>query len=133
MNVLAINAMLGGLLAHVGSAGVMKFFGGTKPSDGGAETTRLASVVLASPAGEIESGSITLTPLDEYVLAEATGEATWGRLETTDGVWVWDFTVSGPSGGGQVKITVVDAPPGDPEAKVYAGGKFYLGTVTLGE
>ncbi len=133
MNVQAVNAMLVGLLARIGTAGAMKFFSGTKPVEGGGETTRLATVVLASTAGVVDNGRVTLTPRDAFVLAEATGVPTWGRLETTDGMWVWDFTVSGQSGSGQVKVTVVDPPPGDPEGKLYQGGKFYLGTVTLGE
>jgi hypothetical protein len=133
MNVQAVNAMLVGLLARIGTAGAMKFFSGTKPVEGGGETTRLATVVLAETAGVVDSGRVTLTPRDAFVLAEATGVPTWGRLETTDGMWVWDFTVSGQSGSGQVKVTVVDPTPGDPEGKLYQGGKFFLTRANLGE
>lgn len=134
MNVEAINAMLLGLMAFMGSGARFKVLSGVKPPEGGAETTLLAAAVLAYPAGAVGGGVLTLAQAASAGdLASATGIATWGRLEATDGKWIADFTVSGPSGAGQVKITILNPPAGDPEAKLYQGGTFFLGTVTLGE
>lgn len=133
MNVLAINAMLGGLMSFMGSGAKFKAFIGTKPGAGGAETTLVAVAVLADPEGTVSDGVLTLAQADPLGdIAVGTGVPTWGRLETADGVWVEDFTMSGASGTGQVKVTITDPPPGDPEGKIYQGGTFFLGTVTLG-
>lgn len=133
MNVLAINAMLQGLVGLLGEAARVVVCDGAKPADGGAITTRLAAAVLAVPAGAIAAGQLTLVQANaEGDMAEATGVATWGRLELADGTWIADFTVSGPSGSGQVKVEVIDPPAGDPEGKIYQGGRFYLGSVVLG-
>ncbi|RTD94166.1 hypothetical protein EJO68_10185 [Variovorax atrisoli] len=133
MNVLAINFMLTALMTYMGTGAKFKIYAGVKPGAGGAETTLLASAILADPEGVVSGGMLVLAQADSAGdIAVGTGVATWGRLETADGVWVEDFTVSGPSGGGQVKITTVDPAPGDPEAQIYAGGTFLLGTVILG-
>jgi len=133
MNVLAINFMLTALMSYMGTSAKLKIYEGTKPDAGGAETALLAAAVLADPEGVVSGGMLTLAQANTAGdLALATGIATWGRLETADGVWVEDFTVSGPSGSGQVKITAVDPAPGDPEGQIYAGGTFLLGTVILG-
>jgi len=133
MNVLAINAMLQGLVGLLAEGARFAVCDGVKPAPGGAVTTRLAAAVLAVPAGGIDAGQLTLVQADaEGDMADATGVPTWGRLELADGTWVEDFTVSGVSGSGQVKVEVIDPPPGDPEGKIYAGGRFFLGSVILG-
>jgi hypothetical protein len=134
MNVVAINAMLLGLVGFMGSGAKFKVFAGAKPAEGGAETTLLAAAVLAYPVGTISSGVLVLQQANPAGdLASGSGVAAWGRLEAADGTWIADFTVSGPSGAGQVKITMVNPPAGDPEGKIYQGGEFFLGMVTLGE
>jgi len=40
--------------------------------------------------------------------------------------------MSGPSGTGQVKLVVQNPPEGDPEAKLYQGGNFFIGEVVFG-
>lgn len=133
MNVLAINAMLVGLMSFMDAGSKFKVYGGTKPGAGGAETSLLAVAALAYPQGTVSGGVLTLAQADpQGDIAVATGVAAWGRLEAADGTWIEDFTVSGPSGDGQVKITITDPPPGDPEGKIYQGGSFFLGVVTLG-
>ncbi|MNV51916.1 hypothetical protein D3C71_1439820 [compost metagenome] len=133
MNVLAINAMLQGLVDLLAEGARFVVCNGTKPAPGGALTTRLATAVLALPAGAINAGQLTLTQADPTAdTADATGVPTWGRLELADGTWIEDFTVSGVSGVGQVKIEVIDPPAGDPEGKIYQGGRFFIGGVILG-
>ncbi len=133
MNVVAINAMLQALVGLLGEGARFVVYDGTKPAPGGAVTTRIAAAVLAVPAGAIDAGQLTLVQADAAGdMAEATGVPTWGRLEQAGGTWIEDFTVSGVSGAGQVKIEVIDPPPGDPEGKIYQGGRFFIGSVTLG-
>lgn len=135
MNVLAINAMLAGpgLVAYLGEGARFLACDGVQPGQGGPLTTVLAAAVLAVPAGAVNAGALTLAQASaEGDMAEATGIPTWGRIELADGTWVEDFSVSGPSGTGQVKITIENPPLGDPEGKLYQGGMFFLGEVKIG-
>ncbi len=135
MNVLAINAMLAGpgLQTYLGADARFLVCGGVQPGEGGAIVSLLASAVLATPAGAVDNGRLVLIQADTAGdLVLATGVATWGRLALADGTWVADFSVSGPSGTGQVKLVVLNPPDGDPEAKVYQGGTFFIGEVIVG-
>ena len=133
MNVLAINAMLGGLVSYLGEGSRFLVYGGVQPGEGGAGTTLLAAAVLALPAGAVADGKLALVQADTAGdLALATGIATWGRVELAGGIWVADFSMSGPSGAGQVKLVVQNPPEGDPEAKLYQGGTFFIGEVVIG-
>lgn len=135
MNVLAINAMLGGpgLVAYLGEGARFLAYGGVQPAEGGLGTTLLAVAMLALPAGAVSDGRLLLVQADSAGdLAVATGVATWGRVELANGTWVADFSMSGPSGSGQVKLVVQNPPEGDPEAKLYQGGTFFIGEVVIG-
>ncbi|WP_295978890.1 hypothetical protein [uncultured Variovorax sp.] len=135
MNVLAINAMLGGpgLVAYLGEGARFLVCGGVQPPEGSAVGTLLAAAVLAVPVGAVADGALSLVQADTAGdLAVATGIATWGRLEKADRTWVADFSISGPSGSGQVKLVVQNPPEGDPEAKLYQGGTFFIGEVAIG-
>ncbi|QRF56565.1 hypothetical protein [Variovorax paradoxus] len=135
MNVLAINAMLAGpgLVAYLGEGARFLVCDGVQPLEGGALTTVLASAVLAVPAGAVDAGALMLAQASaDGDMVLATGISTWGRVELASGVWVADFSVSGPSGAGQVKILVQNPPENDPEGKVYQGGTFFLGEVKIG-
>lgn len=135
MNVLAINAMLGGpgLVAYLGEGARFLVYGGVQPAEGGPGTTLLAVALLALPAGAVTDGRLLLVQAESAGdLAVATGVATWGRVEIADGTWVADFSMSGPSGSGQVKLVVQSPPQGDPEAKLYQGGTFLIGEVVIG-
>jgi hypothetical protein len=135
MNVLAINAMLAGpgLVAYLGEGSRFLVCGGVQPPEGSAVVTLLAAAVLALPAGAVADGALSLVQADSAGdLAVATGIATWGRLELANGTWVADFSMSGPSGSGQVKLVVQNPPEGDPEAKLYQGGTFFIGEVVIG-
>jgi hypothetical protein len=133
MNVLAINAMLGGLVSYLGEGARFLVYSGVQPGEGGAGTTLLAAAVLALPAGAVADGKLALVQADTAGdLALATGIATWGRVELAGGTWVADFSMSGPSGAGQVKLVVQNPPEGDPEAKLYQGGTFFIGEVVIG-
>lgn len=133
MNVLAINAMLGGLVSYLGEGSRLLVYGGVQPGEGNPGTTLLAAAVLALPAGAVDNGRLSLVQADTAGdLAVATGIATWGRLVLAGGTWVADFSMSGPTGSGQVKLVVLNPPEGDPEAKLYQGGTFFIGEVVVG-
>ncbi len=135
MNVIAINAMLGGpgLVPLLGEGSRFLACDGVQPGEGGLLTTVLAAAVLAVPAGAVNAGALFLVQASaDGDLVLATGIPTWGRVELADGTWIADYSVSGPSGNGQVKITVQNPPEGDPEAKIYQGGTFFLGEVKIG-
>lgn len=135
MNVLAINAMLAGpgFVAWLGEGARFLACDGVQPGEGGPLTTVIAAAVLAVPAGTVEAGALRLVQADTAGdLVLATGVPTWGRIVRADGVWAMDYSVSGPSGAGQVKIVVQNPPEGDPEAKLYQGGTFFLGEVLIG-
>ena len=135
MNVLAINAMLGGpgLVAYLGEGSRFLVCGGAQPGEGDAIGTLLAAAMLALPVGAVTNGALSLVQADSAGdIAVATGIATWGRLELANGTWVADFSISGPSGTGQVKLVVQNPPEGDPEAKLYQGGTFFIGEVVIG-
>lgn len=133
MNVVAINAMLAGLVSLLGEGARFVACEGVKPVDGGPLTTVVAVAELALPSGTISDGLLRLVQKNaEGDMATATGIPNWGRIELADGTWIDDFTVSGPSGAGQVKITIENPQPGDPEGKVYQGGLFFLSEVDIG-
>lgn len=133
MNMLAINAMLAALVPYLGEGARFLACDGVQPSEGGPLTTVLAAAVLAVPAGAVDAGALFLAQASaDGDLVLATGIPTWGRIELASGVWVADYSVSGPSGTGQVKILVQNPPEGDPEGKIYQGGTFFLGEVKIG-
>jgi len=133
MNLLAIDAMLAGLVGLLGAGARFILCDGIQPPPGGALTRVIAQAVLSAPAGAILKGTLTLAQADQAGdMALATGIPTWGRLALADGTWIEDFTVSGISGNGQVRVVVQNPPEGDPEAKLYQGGTFFLGAVVIG-
>lgn len=134
MNPAMLGVMLDALVVRMGSGARFRICSGAQPAQGGALTAVLVNAVLADPAGTVAGGLLTLSQANgDGDMATGTGVASWGRLEATDGTWVRDFSVSGPSGPGEVRVTVLDPPAGDPEAKIYAGGRVKLGVVTLGQ
>ena len=86
------------------SGGKLAFYNGTKPAPGGTATTKLAEFNLANPAGTVTDAVLTFTdPPDANVIAN--GQATWARITSSAGAWVADFTCSGASGSGEIKLS----------------------------
>lgn len=89
------NNRLDEITAAVGSAGLLRIYGGTRPSSGGAPTgDLLAELVCGSPFAAAATGGVlspTLPADDEN--ASASGEATWFRVATSGGAWVMDGDV----------------------------------------
>lgn len=107
-------------------AGKLRIYSGTRPATGGAETTVLAELALADPAGTIAGGVLTIDadPDLEDTSADATGTATWARILDSDDNPVCDLDVSESGGGGDV---ILD------ETAIVAGGTVTIATATITE
>jgi len=80
------------------SQGKLKIYDGSRPATGGAATTLLAELTLDDPAfGAAVAGVLTAGAITGDTSADATGTATWFRLEDSDGTHVLDGDV-GTSG-----------------------------------
>lgn len=93
------NARLDSITTFAGNTAKLRIYAGTQPATGGAATTLLAELTLASPmAPGAASGILTLSSITSDSAADATGTATWARIVKTDGTThVLDCTV-GTSG-----------------------------------
>lgn len=92
------NAMLDLITSQVGANGRSRIYDGTRPATGGAATTLLADCALqATFAPAASSGVLTANLPISDPSADATGTATWGRLTTSGGTAVVDYSV-GTSG-----------------------------------
>lgn len=99
---LQLQASLDYLNAGSGPA-YIKFFSGTQPSGGGAETTHVATVILDDPAGSVISNQIVLAvPRSGLVLIDDT--ATWARVfNADDSIW-GDGACTDTAGAGPFKL-----------------------------
>lgn len=80
-----------------GTAGALRVYDGTRPATSGTATNLLATLPLSYPsAPNAASGVLTFSAITTAA-ASATGTATWGRMVTSAGVFVDDFSV-GTSG-----------------------------------
>jgi hypothetical protein len=98
------NAMLDALVARMNlGAGpaTLKIYSGTQPANGDAAlsgNTLLGTLTFTDPAAPAASGgTITFSTITEDTAADATGTATFGRIQDSDGNLVTDGDV-GTSG-----------------------------------
>lgn len=81
-----------------GTAGFLRIYDGSRPATGGTVTTLLAELTFSFPSAPASSGGVlTFSAITADASANATGVATWGRMVTSAGVFVDDFSV-GTSG-----------------------------------
>lgn len=81
-----------------GAAGFFRVYDGTRPATGGTATNLLAELTMSYPsAPNASGGTLTFNAITADSSANATGTATWGRLVTSAGAFVEDFSV-GTSG-----------------------------------
>lgn len=98
LNATLRNTMLDAITTRAGGSAKLKIFSGTQPATGGAETTKLAELTChATFAAGASGGVLTLNAITADSSADATGTASWFRIESSGGSHVLDGTV-GTSG-----------------------------------
>jgi hypothetical protein len=89
------NAQLDEITARAGASALLKIFSGTRPATGGAETTKLSEQVCnATFAPAASGGVLTLNAIADDTAADATGTASWFRIESSAAVHVMDGDVA---------------------------------------
>jgi hypothetical protein len=89
------NAQLDEITARAGASALLKVFSGTRPATGGAETTKLSEQVCnATFAAAASGGVLTLNAIADDTSADATGTASWFRIESSAAVHVLDGDVA---------------------------------------
>lgn len=91
-----LTQILNAIDAGVG-AGLLRIYDGSRPATGGAATTLLAELTLSDPCGSVAAGALTFSAVTSDASANATGTATWARVVTSAGTFVFDCSV-GTSG-----------------------------------
>ena len=95
-----------------GAAGSITFYNGTQPATGDAATTALAVLPLSYPCGVSAAGVLTFSAITSDNSADATGTATWARIQTSASVFVIDMTATVTGGGGDVTLGSVSISTG---------------------
>ncbi len=125
--VLVRNALADALTTYAGTGALLKIFSGTRPSTGGAETTKLAQMTFSGNiAAAAASGVLTLNIPSSDLSADATGTASWARITKSDGTTVvTDMTVTATGGGGDLQLD---------STAITVGGTVAItsGTITTG-
>ena len=89
------NGMLDQITSAIGASGLLRIYDGTRPASGGTATTLLAQLALSATSAPAASGGIlTFNAITQDSSADATGTATWGRVTTSGGTFVIDFSIS---------------------------------------
>jgi hypothetical protein len=89
------NGMLDQITSAIGASGLLRIYDGTRPASGGTATTLLAQLALSTTSAPAASGGVlTFNSITQDSSADATGTATWGRLTTSGGTFVCDFSIS---------------------------------------
>lgn len=89
-------------------------------------------IELATPAGSITDGVLSLTPASAGgALVLTDGIPRWGRVIAADGVALADGDVTDVASGGDITLLGGTTPAGDNSPQLYAGGLVILGTIAL--
>jgi hypothetical protein len=115
------NAMVDAIRALLDAgagAATVKFYTGTQPAT--PETalsgqTLLATLTMTDPAAPGASGgTLTFSAITEDSAADASGTATWARVEDSNSVAIFDADVTATGGGGIIQINTVTIAAGGP-------------------
>lgn len=91
------NAQLDAITTAVGNAGLLRIYDGTRPTTGGAATTKLAEFTLGTPFAAAAAAGVLSPTLPSSTTGLAASTATWFRIVTSGGTFVIDGSV-GTSG-----------------------------------
>lgn len=98
------------------AAGNIKIYDGTMPTDADdaiSGPTLLATLPFSDPsAPAASSGVLTFNAITDDSSADATGTATWARIEDSDGNNVMDVDVTASGGGGTIELNTVSITSG---------------------
>ena len=106
--------------------GTLKIYSGTQPADADdalSGNTLLAELALSDPsAPAASSGVLTLSAIADDASADATGTATWARVEDSDGNNVFDCDVTDTGGTGTLKLNTTS---------IVSGGSVSVSSFTV--
>lgn len=90
------NTMLDAITTRAGTSAVLKIYSGTRPATGGTETTVLAELTCNASAfaAAASSGVLTLNAITSDTSANATGTASWFRIQSSGATHVLDGDVA---------------------------------------
>lgn len=109
------NTRLDVITSAVGANGRLRIYSGTRPATGGAETTLLAEMLLATPAASAAAGGVLTFTMPIYdASANFGGTATWARIQKDDGTFIADLSVTATGGGGDLQLTSATIVAGQP-------------------
>ena len=124
----AAMAAVAALLDAGASAGTIRIYGGTIPTDAntavGAQPL-LGTVVLGDPATGAPSNGVVSVADPASVNWSASGTASWCRLADSDGNTVIDGDVTNLAGTGFLRLSTTSAVAGDP-IDIQAGGTLTM-------
>ena len=115
------NARLDATTAAVGTSGLLRIYGGTRPATGGAATTLLAELACSATfAAAASAGVLTANAISDDTVADTTGTATWFRVTTSAG----GFVVDGGAGEAGTELVLDDA-------SIVAGGVVAVNSLVV--
>ncbi len=74
----------------IGNAGKLQIYDGTRPATGGAATVKLAEFTLGTPFAAAAAAGVLSPTLPSSTTGLAAGTATWFRVTTSGGTFVFD-------------------------------------------
>lgn len=112
------NSMLTQLLNAIDAgpaAGTIKIYNGTQPANGDAAlsgNTLLGTLTYSDPNGSVASGTLTFSAITQDAAADASGTATWARIQDSTGANVFDCDVG--TSGATINLNTVTIVVGGP-------------------
>ncbi len=101
------------------SGGTIKFYTASMPADttvGITSQTLLGTCTCADPCGTESGGTLTFSAITQDSSADASGTATWVRIQDSSGTVVCDLDVSVVGGSGYVQMVTTTVTAGAPIA-----------------
>lgn len=108
------NTRMDAIATAVGSAGLIRFYDGTRPATGGTATTLLATLSWAAAMAAAAAGGVLTANAVVGANASSSGTSTWARVTTSGGTAVADMNVG--TSGSDINMTTNVFVAGQPVA-----------------